>query len=73
MALCSGCTASVIKNINPPHDVLAAMEKQMRSEREKRATILDSEGLRDSAVNTAEGEKQKVIKEIRGDKAAANQ
>ena len=51
-----------IKNINPPHDVLAAMEKQMRAEREKRATILDSEGLRDSAINTAEGEKQKVIK-----------
>ena len=52
-----------IKNINPPHDVLAAMEKQMRAEREKRATILDSEGHRDSAINTAEGEKQKVIKE----------
>lgn len=52
-----------IKNINPPHDVLAAMEKQMRAEREKRATILDSEGVRDAAINTAEGEKQKVIKE----------
>ena len=52
-----------IKNINPPRDVLEAMEKQMRAEREKRATILDSEGLRDSAINTAEGEKQKVIKE----------
>lgn len=51
-----------IKNINPPHDVLAAMEKQMRAEREKRATILDSEGVRDAAINTAEGEKQKVIK-----------
>ena len=52
-----------IKNINPPRDVLEAMEKQMRAEREKRATILDSEGLRDSAINTAEGDKQKVIKE----------
>ena len=52
-----------IKNINPPHDVLAAMEKQMRAEREKRATILDSEGVRDAAINTAEGDKQKVIKE----------
>ena len=52
-----------IKNINPPHDVLAAMEKQMRAEREKRATILESEGRRDSAINTAEGEKQKIIKE----------
>ena len=35
-----------IKNINPPHDVLSAMEKQMRAEREKRATILESEGPR---------------------------
>ena len=52
-----------IRNINPPRDVLEAMEKQMRAEREKRATILDSEGLRDSAINTAEGDKQKVIKE----------
>ncbi len=52
-----------IKNINPPRDVLEAMEKQMRAERGKRATILDSEGHRDSAINTAEGDKQKVIKE----------
>ncbi len=52
-----------IKNINPPRDILDAMEKQMRAEREKRATILNSEGFRDAAINTAEGEKQKVIKE----------
>ncbi len=52
-----------IKNITPPHDVLSAMEKQMRAEREKRAVILDSEGHRDAAINAAEGEKQKVIKE----------
>ncbi len=51
-----------IKNISPPKDVLAAMEKQMRAEREKRATILNSEGFRDAAINTAEGEKQQVIK-----------
>ncbi len=51
-----------IKNITPPHDVLAAMEKQMRAEREKRAVILTSEGQRDAAINTAEGEKQQVIK-----------
>jgi regulator of protease activity HflC (stomatin/prohibitin superfamily) len=51
-----------IKNITPPKDVLAAMEKQMRAEREKRAVILTSEGVRDAAVNTAEGEKQQVIK-----------
>ena len=51
-----------IKNITPPHDVLAAMEKQMRAEREKRAVILNSEGQRDAAINSAEGEKQQVIK-----------
>ena len=52
-----------IKNINPPTDVVSAMEKQMRAEREKRATILESEGVRDAKINEAEGEKQRVIKE----------
>lgn len=51
-----------IKNINPPRDVLDAMEKQMRAEREKRAAILQSEGIRDSKINTAEGVKQETIK-----------
>ena len=51
-----------IKNINPPSDVLSAMEKQMRAEREKRATVLSSEGERDAKINEAEGEKQQVIK-----------
>jgi regulator of protease activity HflC (stomatin/prohibitin superfamily) len=51
-----------IKNIQPPQDILAAMEKQMRAEREKRAVILTSEGQRDAAINNAEGEKQQVIK-----------
>lgn len=51
-----------IKSINPPQDILSAMEKQMRAEREKRATILNSEAVRDANINTAEGEKQKVIK-----------
>jgi regulator of protease activity HflC (stomatin/prohibitin superfamily) len=51
-----------IKNITPPQDVLNAMEKQMRAEREKRAVILTSEGARDAAINNAEGEKQQVIK-----------
>ncbi len=52
-----------IKNINPPADVLSAMEKQMRAEREKRAVILTSEGERDARINEAEGEKQQVIKQ----------
>jgi regulator of protease activity HflC (stomatin/prohibitin superfamily) len=51
-----------IKNITPPHDVLAAMEKQMRAEREKRAVILTSEGSRDAVINAAEGSKQETIK-----------
>ena len=51
-----------IRNITPPKDILAAMEKQMRAEREKRAVILTSEGDRDAAINEAEGQKQKVIK-----------
>lgn len=52
-----------IKNITPPRDVISAMEKQMRAEREKRAAILQSEGDRDSKINQAEGEKQRAIKE----------
>ncbi|MCB1663311.1 MAG: stomatin-like protein [Pseudomonadales bacterium] len=52
-----------IKNINPPKDVLGAMEKQMRAEREKRAVVLTSEGERDAKINEAEGDKQRVIKQ----------
>ena len=57
-----------IKNINPPQDVLSAMEKQMRAEREKRAVILTSEGERDAKINEAEGSKQQVIKELEASK-----
>jgi regulator of protease activity HflC (stomatin/prohibitin superfamily) len=57
-----------IKNITPPKDILAAMEKQMRAEREKRAVILTSEGERDAAVNVAEGKKQQVIKASEGNR-----
>jgi regulator of protease activity HflC (stomatin/prohibitin superfamily) len=51
-----------IKNITPPEDIIAAMEKQMRAEREKRALVLTSEGERDAAINNADGQKQQVIK-----------
>ena len=57
-----------IKNINPPRDVLSAMEKQMRAEREKRAVVLTSEGDRDAKINTAEGDKQRVIKQSEASK-----
>ncbi len=57
-----------IRNINPPRDVLTAMEKQMRAEREKRATVLQSEGERDAKINEAEGEKQRVIMESEASK-----
>jgi regulator of protease activity HflC (stomatin/prohibitin superfamily) len=51
-----------VKSINPPRDVIEAMEKQMRAEREKRAKILESEGDRDSKINRADGLKQETIK-----------
>ncbi|MBK9323066.1 MAG: SPFH/Band 7/PHB domain protein [Bdellovibrionaceae bacterium] len=57
-----------IKSINPPKDVLDAMEKQMRAEREKRARILESEATRDSLINNAEGRKQDVIKQSEADR-----
>ena len=57
-----------IKNITPPRDVLSAMEKQMRAEREKRAVVLTSEGERDAKINSAEGDKQRVIKQSEANK-----
>ena len=51
-----------IKNITPPEDIRASMERQMRAERDKRAVVLDSEGKRDALINTAEGRKQEEIK-----------
>jgi len=57
-----------IKSISPPREVLDAMEKQMRAEREKRAKVLESEGDRDSKINRAEGYKQETIKTSEADK-----
>jgi regulator of protease activity HflC (stomatin/prohibitin superfamily) len=60
-----------IKAIDPPKSVKDAMEKQMRAEREKRATILTAEGVRQASILTAEGEKQSAILRAEGDKQSA--
>ncbi len=57
-----------IKNIHPPQTVRDALEKQMRAEREKRATIAESEGERQSRINVAEGSKQEAIMTSEGEK-----
>jgi regulator of protease activity HflC (stomatin/prohibitin superfamily) len=55
------CLRYEIKDITPPKSVLEAMERQMKAERDKRATVLDSEGERQSAINVAEGQKQSIV------------
>lgn len=60
-----------VKNINPPRDIQAAMEKQMRAEREKREAILQAEGEKRSAVLIAEGNKEAKILEAEAEKEAA--
>jgi len=50
-----------IQKIDPPKDITDAMSKQMKAEREKRATILEAEGVRQAAILKAEGEKQAAI------------
>jgi regulator of protease activity HflC (stomatin/prohibitin superfamily) len=59
-----------IKNIIPPGEIQAAMEKQMRAERDKRATILQAEGEKQSAIARAEGEKQSKILQAEAEKEA---
>jgi regulator of protease activity HflC (stomatin/prohibitin superfamily) len=57
-----------IKNITPPQSINDAMEKQMRAEREKRATIATSEGERQATMNRADGDKQELIARSEGEK-----
>ncbi len=57
-----------VKNILPPQSIKDAMEKQMRAEREKRASIAESEGDRQAKINRAEGEKREMIARSEGEK-----
>jgi regulator of protease activity HflC (stomatin/prohibitin superfamily) len=60
-----------VQKIDPPADITEAMSRQMKAERDKRAQILESEGLRQAAILKAEGEKQAVVLAAEGKKEAA--
>jgi regulator of protease activity HflC (stomatin/prohibitin superfamily) len=60
-----------LKSIEPPRTVQEAMEKQMRAERDRRATILTAEGVKQSQILTAEGEKQSSVLRAEGQRTAA--
>ena len=59
-----------LQDIIPPTDIQSAMEKQMKAERDRRAAILEAEGLKKSAVLKAEGEKEAAINRAEGEKQA---
>jgi regulator of protease activity HflC (stomatin/prohibitin superfamily) len=60
-----------LQDINPPDDIRQAMEKQMRAERDRRANILEAEGLKKAQILQAEGFKEAEINKAEGDKRAA--
>src|SRR6476659_7388548 len=60
-----------LKSVEPPRTVQEAMEKQMRAERDRRATILNAEGVQQSQILTAEGEKQSAVLRAEGARTAA--
>jgi len=60
-----------VKDIEPPTDIVNAMARQMKAEREKRANILDAEGFRQAEILKAEGEKKGAILEAEGRREAA--
>ena len=60
-----------IKSVDPPPDIKAAMEKQMRAERDRRAAILTAEGTKQAAILTAEGEQQAAVLTAEGARQAA--
>jgi regulator of protease activity HflC (stomatin/prohibitin superfamily) len=60
-----------IKSVDPPASIQEAMEKQMRAERDRRAAILNAEGVKQSAILTAEGEKQSAVLRAEGAKQSA--
>lgn len=60
-----------VKDIEPPQDIVNAMARQMKAEREKRANILDAEGFRQAEILKAEGQKQAIVLEAEGRREAA--